>query len=700
MSSTPPGQVRHAAPASIVDGVTFLATRWDGQLGPLDGLYHRDTRHLSELSVSIEGRQLSFVGSDVPRSDRRTLWYATDVTPASGLPWEATGDDAQSGLVLSRTQRVVEGAGLDERLTVWNHSPSPFDGAIGVEFDVDFADVFEVRGADAPPSRAVETSVSADGPAHRNAVTYGYGYQDAAGSDVQLSSAVGFGERPAVLEPGHARYPLELSPQASTSLDLSVRPGTPAREPSGRRQPREPGVGSPGAAAGEAPFAVETGHAGHDRTFERAFSDLRALTTETAHGPVAVAGAPWYAAVFGRDSLVAAYQAVPVAPELAVGTLRFLAAHQGSESDDWSDEQPGKILHELRQGELARSGRVPHSAYYGSVDATPLWIVLLHEAYRWLGDESLVEELRDPLEAALDWTDRACAAIGDDPFLYYRSAGSVDLVHKAWRDSNRSVRFRDGTPASPPLASAEVQGYLYDALRRAASLVRDVHDDEERAAEYETRAADLRRRFDDAFWLEDRAFHAAALTADGRRVDSLTSNVGQCLWSGIVEESRADAVVDRLTSDDLFTGWGVRTTSSRDDGYDPVAYHTGSVWPHDTSLVALGLSGYGYHDAAERLAVGLLDASTYFPHGSLPEVFCGFDSSWAPKPFPGTCVPQAWAAGAPLALLRALFGLEPGSGRRPRVTHEPSRVRSDAVEPVVEAWADGAPATVAGSDPR
>lgn len=696
MSSNPPGQVRHAAPASIVDGVTFLATRWDGQLGPMDGLYHRDTRHLSDLSVSVEGRQLSFVGSDVPRSDRRTLWYATDVAPASGLPWETAGEDPPSGLVLSRTQRVVEGAGLDEKLTVWNHSTAPFDGTLAVGFDVDFADVFEVRGADAPSSRTIETSVSTDGPEDRDAVTYGYEYRDAAGSDVRLATAVGFDERPSSLEPGQARYSLELASQAAASIELSVRPGA----ASSGRQPYASGIESSGPAEGGAPFAVETGHAGHGRTFERAFSDLCALTTETAHGPVAVAGAPWYAAVFGRDSLVAAYQSLPVAPELAVGTLRFLAAHQGSESDDWSDEQPGKVLHELRQGELARTGRVPHSPYYGSVDATLLWIVLLHEAYQWLGDESLVEELRDPLEAALGWTERACAAIGDDPFLYYRSAGRVDLVHKAWRDSNHSVRFRDGTPASPPLASAEVQGYLYDALRRAASLVRDVDGDHERAAEYESRAADLRRRFDEVFWLEDRAFHAAALTADGRRVDSITSNVGQCLWSGIVDEARADAVADRLTSDDLFTGWGVRTMSSRDGGYDPVAYHTGSVWPHDTSLVAIGLSGYGYHDAAERLAVGLLDASTYFPHGSLPEVFCGFDSSSAPKPFPATCVPQAWAAGAPLALLRALFGLEPGAGRRPRVTREPSRVRADAVEPVVEAWADGVPATVAGREPR
>lgn len=662
---------------TILDGSTFYATRRDGGIEDTDGLFHRDTRYLSNVDIAMEDRAFSYIDSDLPHPDRRTLWYSTDASTVSTLPWET--DESPSDLVLSRTQRIEEGTGLDEQITVRNHSPGSVSGTLSVDFDVDFADLFEVRGIEAPADRSITTDVTED------AVEYAYTYRDADGAAVGLSSTIRFDETPDELEPGRASFRVTLDSQASESISVSVRFGETEGVETGPR-----------ATAPEARSLVATGRADYDRTFEQAFADLRALATRTDHGPVPVAGVPWYATVFGRDALIAAYQALPVAPELAVGTLRHLAAHQGTEVDETSDERPGKILHELRRGELARTGQVPFGPYYGSIDATLLWIVALHETYRWLGDPSLVDELWDALEGALDWIDAATDAVGDDPFLYYRSSGEADLHHKAWRDSDLSMQFADGTPASPPLASVEVQGYLYDALRRAAALIREVADDDERADRYEERASAFRDRFEAAFWLDDRSFYAAARTTDGRRVDSITSNVGQCLWSGIVDESRADDVVERLLADDVFSGWAIRTTSARDGGYNPVSYHAGSVWPHDTSLVTLGLSQYGRHDGAERVATGLLDASSQFPRHRLPELFCGFDASGSPKPYPSTCVPQAWSAGAPFALLRALFALEPNDGAAPTVGREPSTIRGGAVAEVVESWSDGPPKIFGG----
>lgn len=695
---------------TILDGATFYATRRDGRVGDADGLFHRDTRYLSDFEVSLDDRAFSYVESDRPLPDRRTLWYVTDAPEVSGLPWET--DDSPSELVLSRTQQVDEGSGLQEQFTVRNHSPVPISGTLSVGFDVDFADLFEVRGIEAPADRAIDTDVA------RNAVEYAYTYregskgnknnsnsnQNNSGGRVRLSSTVRFGEDPDALEPGRASFGVTLDSQESKSFTVTVQPAETGGAGSKSGARTKSGVGAKSGAKtkseatdAEASPVVTTGNADYDRTFEQAFADLRALTTRTDHGPVPVAGVPWYATVFGRDALIAAYQALPVAPELAVGTLRYLAAHQGTEVDEPSDERPGKILHEFRHGELARTGQIPFGPYYGTIDATLLWVVLLHESYRWLGDPSLVEDLWDSLESALGWIDAATDAVGDDPFLYYRSSGGSDLHHKAWRDSTLSMRFSDGTPASPPLASVEVQGYLYDALKRAATLLREVADDHERADRFEERAATVREQFEAEFWLKGQSFYAAARTTDGQLVDSVTSNVGQCLWSGIVGESRADGVIERLVGDDMFSGWGIRTTSADDGGYNPVSYHAGSVWPHDTSLVALGLARYGHHDAVERVSTGFLDASTHFPRHRLPEVFCGFDASGSPKPYPSTCVPQAWSAGAPFALLRALFSLEPGDGATPKVGREPSAVgdaaavEDDAAARVVESWSGGPP---------
>jgi glycogen debranching enzyme len=418
---------------------------------------------------------------------------------------------------------------------------------------------------------------------------------------------------------------------------------------------------------------------------ERAGADLAALTTATDYGLVPLAGVPWFATVFGRDSLLAAYQALPVAPALARGTLRYLAAHRGTTTDDAREEAPGKILHERRTGELARRGLIPHTPYYGSIDATPLWVVVLAETWRFTRDDALVEALAEPLDDALGWIEATRSDHGADPFLYYEASPTSGMEHKAWRDTPGSVQFPDGREAEPPIASVEVQGYVYRALRDAAMLYEEVLAETDRAGALRERAEDLADAFRAEFWIPETGYYAAAKAGDGRLVPTRTSNVGHCLLSGIVPERRAASVAETLRSPAVFTGWGLRTMATTAEGYSPLSYHLGSVWPHDTALAALGLARYGFHEDADRLARGIVDSVTRLADGRIPELFCGFDDDIDPKPYPASCVPQAWSAAAPFALVRATFDLSPDetgvtTGRTPPLFAD------SAADPIRDYW--------------
>ncbi|MFB6219886.1 MAG: glycogen debranching N-terminal domain-containing protein, partial [Halolamina sp.] len=624
--------------AVLVAGTSVFVTRPDGRLAEQDGLYHRDTRYLSSLDVSISDGSLDRLATEDRSPARRALTFA-EATEAVNGPAEMAATGRK--LVLTRTQSLTESDGLAERIDLANHASTPRSTTLHVDVDADFADVFEVRDIVAGQDRNIKVRTSNDD------LRYEHRFTDRAGTETRLTSTIAFDKQPAELVPGRASFEVTLAPQQSWTLHLAVVPGRgdgeaiDARDVFGRSVEGTPPI-SPVFEHDGPP--VPTGDRAYDRSFERAAQDLAALTTATEYGPVPVAGTPWFASVFGRDALLTAYLSLPVAPALAVSSLRYLAAHQGTTDDAERDEQAGKMFHELRQGELAARGLIPHTPYYGTVDATPLWVVLLHETYRWTGDDTVVESLWEPLEGALGWIERATASIGDDPFLYYRQSDESGVVHKAWRDTTRSVQFADGQTVGDPIASVEVQGYVYDALSRAATLYRELAGDETRADELATRARALRERFDESFWLPEEGFYGAAVTADGEVVDTRTSNVGHCLWSGIVPEPRRSDVVDRLLASDLFTGWGIRTMGRTATGFDPVSYHTGSVWPHDTALVTLGLAAGGFHAASERVARGLLEASTRFDHHRLPELFCGFPDDRDPVPYPAACAPQAWAA--------------------------------------------------------
>jgi len=396
-----------------------------------------------------------------------------------------------------------------------------------------------------------------------------------------------------------------------------------------------------------------------DLAIQRSVADLRLLMND---GPrpglrYIAAGVPWFTTLFGRDAIITALEALPFMPDLAVETLRVLADWQATDRDPGRDMAPGKILHELRFGEMVRTREIPHRPYYGSIDATPLWLVLLGETTRWTGDLDLVRELWPNVLAALAWID-ADGDIDGDGFIEYVRGGPQSLFNQGWKDSGDSIRHRDGSIAQPPTALVEVQGYVYDAKLRVAELARLI-DQPDLATRLESEAADLRRRFDAAFWMSDVGYYAVALDADKRQVGSITSNPAHGLWSGIVPEERVAQIAERLMGPELDSGWGIRTYAAGQPGVNPIGYHTGSIWPHDNALAAAGLKRAGRHDEAGRIATRIFEAARESPEFRLPELFCGFtrDPASLPVPYPVACSPQAWAAAAPLSLLQTMLGM-------------------------------------------
>jgi glycogen debranching enzyme len=364
--------------------------------------------------------------------------------------------------------------------------------------------------------------------------------------------------------------------------------------------------------------------------------------------------------MFGRDSIFTSLQVLPFAPELAATTLRALGAWQGTRVDDFRDEDPGRILHEMRYGEMTAFEERPHSPYYGSADATALYVVLMDEYERWTGDRKLVRDLEHEARAALRWIDEYADLMDNGYISYQRRNEETGLENQCWKDSWDSISYHDGRIPGFPRATCELQGYAYDAKMRGARLARLVWKDPALAEALDQQAADLKGRFNRDFWVADEEFFALALDSEGKQVDALSSNNGHLLWSGIVDKSKAKAVVGHLTGPRLFSGWGVRTLAEGEGRYNPIGYHVGTVWPFDCSFIAWGFRNYGFKDEAAQLAAGILDAAEFF-NGRLPEAFGGYERELTKYPvqYPTACSPQAWSTGAPLLLLRTMLGLEP-----------------------------------------
>ncbi len=622
------------------------------------GVYYADTRHLSTYDFSLNGiapvvllstAALGFSEEQVLTNPRM------ESTEARTLP---------AGSIEVRRQRVASDV-LEETLRVSNYNAFPIALELQYQFDADFADIFEVRGAAREKrGKLIPTEVRQD--------SLLFAYEGLDGK--RRETLVSFSPAPTLLTASQALFRLELPRQSNASLRLVVRVnGLEERPPS---ESRFQSVSAQHRRWSQGYTQVFTDNEFFNAALNRSLGDLRMLWSEDSdkrHFPAA--GTPWYDTVFGRDSAIVSMQSVAFRPDIARECLRVLASHQGREISPWRDEEPGKIIHEARRGEMSATGELPYGAYYGSVDSTPLFLWLAGEYYAWTADVRLMRELRPALVAALDWLANY-ADLDGDGYIEYEKHSATGLVNQGWKDSTDSIFHAEGTPARPPVALVEVQGYVY-AAKRALAPVFSALSDEEKAARLLREARALRRRFNRDFWLEDEQFLALARDGDNRPCAVITSNPGHALWSGIAYRERAARVVERLLRNDMFSGWGIRTLSTGSVRYNPIGYHLGTVWPHDNAIAAMGFKRYGFEDELCELATALFDASTAFPYYRLPELFGGQARSahHAPVPYPVACRPQAWAAGALPMMLHAVLGLRANGPAkelqvvRPRLPH-------------------------------
>ena len=635
---------------TILEGSTFAISDDLGDMvAGVHGLYADDTRLLSRSRLTIDGVAPLLLTSQVVEYFDSAHYLRN--APTDRLPVDS----------LSIARERFVGQALTERFVVRNETAEVLELTIALELASDFADIISVKAHDfalGDPERATPLPPAMT-PVQRNPTTLEL--QDPA-SD--WSTRITFSRAPTVGSTG-ASFSLQLEPRGSWELVTRV-----ARGDGVRRRTERPRFGEElrHVRASLAAWQMRVPRLDADwgaleRCYERSLADLASLRLR---GPawsheLPAAGMPWFMTLFGRDTVITSLQTLLFGPELAIGALRALAALQATEDDPSIDAEPGKILHELRRGKAAKTW---FPVYYGTIDATPLFLVLLSEVWRWTGDDALVRELEPAARAALAWLDEHGDLDGDG-LVEYAARTERGLVNQSWKDSGDSQRYRDGTEARGPIAPAEVQGYAYDARRRTAELAREVWKDDALADELERRSLSLQTTFDRAFWLEERGAYALALDGDKRPVDSLCSNNGHLLWSGIVPEPRRPAVAVALRSEDLWSGWGIRTMGAREGGYNPLGYHTGTVWPHDTALGAWGLAVSGDWEAAWTIARSLVEAARFFDY-SLPEVFAGYARSETafPVAYPTAARPQAWAAGAPILCLRLLLGLRPDPATR------------------------------------
>jgi glycogen debranching enzyme len=633
----------------ILDGNTFVVSdgRGDIEASLTDptGLFSFDTRFLSRWVLTVNGERLDALSTD----DLQYFEARFFLVPGTGTVYV----DADVSVI----RRRVVANGFHEELVILNHGVEPMDLEVRIEADSDFADLFEVK--DALKKKGVYERV-VDG----DCLKLKYRRQTFERETwIMASSPVAIDEDGLTFTTtvkGHGRWSTELVVTTSqAAMEAVLRR---ARGPHQRTKVADGMAKNLDSWVGGAP-RLECDNDPFKVTYRRSLVDLAALRFVAPILPkhaLPAAGLPWFMTMFGRDSIFTSLQVLPFTPDLAATTLRALGARQGTRLDDFRDEDPGRILHEMRYGELTAFEERPHSPYYGCADATPLFVVLMDEYERWTGDTRLVRELEYEARAALTWIDEYADLQGNGYISYKRRNEKTGLENQCWKDSWDSISFRDGVLPGFPRATCELQGYAYDAKIRGARLARTVWRDPGLAERLEREAADLKRRFNRDFWIEDGQYFAVALDEEGRKVDTLTSNNGHLLWSGIVDKSKAKAVAAHLLGSRLFSGWGVRTLAEGEGRYNPIGYHVGTVWPFDNSFIAWGLRRYGFKREAAQIAEGILAAAEFFD-GRLPEAFGGYPRAMTKYPvqYPTACSPQAWSTGAPLLLLRTMLGLEP-----------------------------------------
>jgi glycogen debranching enzyme len=633
----------------ILEGNTFVVSddKGDIEASSTDptGLFSFDTRFLSRWVLTVNGHRLTALSTD----DLQYFQARFFLVPGSGTVY------VDSKLSVIREREVADG--FREQLRVLNHENDPVELKVRVEAASDFADLFEVKDA-LKKKGQYRNEVTGDSLVLRYQRDTYVRETWISGGDDAMVDATGLTFN--VTVPGHGEWATELEVVVSQGMPDGV-----AEAPVGiRGQHRVRRDMARGLQKWlqRAP-SLDCDWEPLEHIYQRCMTDLAALRFSTLTMPgraLPAAGLPWFMTIFGRDSIFTSLQALPFTSELAETTLRALAERQGTRTDDFRDEDPGRILHEMRYGEMTAFEERPHSPYYGNADATMLYVVLLDEYERWTGDTKLVRDLERAARAALAWIDEYADLQGNGYVSYQRRNAKTGLENQCWKDSWDSISYRNGDLPGFPRATCELQGYAYDAKMRAARLARHVWKDPAFGDQLEKEAADLKRRFNRDFWVKDGEYFAVALDSDGRQVDSLTSNMGHLLWSGIVDTSKARAVARHLMSPAMFSGWGVRTLAEGEARYNPIGYHVGTVWPFDNSFIAWGLRRYGFKAEAAAIVAGILEAAEVF-NGRLPEAFGGYarTSTRYPVQYPTACSPQAWSTGAPLLLLRAGLGLEP-----------------------------------------
>jgi glycogen debranching enzyme len=633
----------------ILDGNTFVVSDESGDIeASFDdpgGLFSYDTRFLSTWVLTVNGERLTPLSVD----DMQYFETRFFLVPGTGTVYV----DARLSVIRQRS--VCNG--FHEDLTIANHDGNPTALTVRLEAGCDFADLFEVKDA---LVKKGSYSTRLDGG--RLIFTY---RRDTLSRSTEICSS-----QPCAVDEHGLTFEITLEPHASWKVGLDIfatvfesngAEDGPTLASQTRQEPKNMADNLARWLA-EAP-RLECDWDPLEITYRRSLIDLAALRfspISAGHRSFPAAGLPWFMAMFGRDSILTSLQVLPFKPELASSTLRELGRWQGLRVEDFREEEPGRILHELRYGEMTAFEERPHSPYYGSSDATSLFVVLLDEYELWTGDSQLVRDWEVEARAALNWIDEYADLQGNGYVSYKRRNEETGLENQCWKDSWDSISYRDGSLPSFPRATCELQGYAYDAKIRGARLARLFWNDLAFAETLERQAADLKRRFNQDFWIEDGEYFAIALDADGRKVDSLTSNIGHLLWSGIVDDDKAVAIVRHLMGERLFSGWGIRTLAVSEGRYNPIGYHVGTIWPFDNSFIAWGLRRYGFKDEAAQIAAGILEAAAFY-NGRLPEAFGGYPRLLTryPVEYPTACSPQAWSTGTPLLLLRTMLGLDP-----------------------------------------
>ncbi|HIH95600.1 TPA: amylo-alpha-1,6-glucosidase [Methanosarcina acetivorans] len=623
------------------------------------GLYYHDCRYLSGFLMRLMDMPPTRVLSSDVKGFRSTLMVTNPELK------DCTGTTVAKETLLGTIDTVITGC-IRHSQTIRNFNTFPVTLNLTFEFDADFADMFTVRGI-APPTSGEVLPTRFDG---KNL------YLSYEGEDKhRRNTIIAFDPLPVRVEGKKCTFELKINPRGSQTVNLEIsvediepgqEPGRPVRNPDQQMNQ----IMSSYIAALEYCDNIPTSNNIFNSILVRSLADLNMMRMSFNGEVFLSAGVPWYDTLFGRDSIISALQLLPFEAELAKSTLLVNAKFQSDRSDDWRDQDPGKMLHELRQGELANLNLIPHTPYYGTVDSTPLFLILLIEYVNWTGNIELVRQLEGNVDRALEWID-VYANMEGNGFAYYAVKSPLGIYNQGWKDSPDSISRSDGTLAKQPIAVAEVQGYVYMAKRRLAPLFRQLGRESD-AARLEKEAVELKERFNREFWIKDRQFFAQALDAEGV-CDVISSNPAQCLWTGIIDQKYVKYLVDRIFRDDMFTEWGIRTLSSKEQRYNPLGYHNGTVWPHDNAIIAMGLKKYGFINEMSLLFTGIYEVARMFEDYRLPECFSGLTRSeyGIPVKYPIACSPQAWASGTIPFMLTASLGITPDALNNRLIINKP-----------------------------